>query len=86
MTDVAGLVEKFNDAHLTVRRTIVKGAPEALIDGLQICKRVTRGEDIRLSHAELRAYTSLSARIELAIQLEHASPHERNEILASRDN
>ena len=47
MTDVAGLVEKFGDAHPMVRRTIVKGAPDGLIDGLQICNRVTHlGGDV----------------------------------------
>ena len=87
MTDVAGLVEKFADAHPMVRRTIVKGVLEALIDGLKICNRVTHlGGDVSLSQVELREYTFLSARIELSIQLENGSPHARHEISASRDN
>ena len=87
MTDVAGLVEKLDDAHPMVRRNIVKGAPEALIDGLQIFNRVTHfGGDVSLSQVELREYSFLSARIELPKQHEHASPHARHGILASRDN
>ena len=87
MTDVAGLIEKLDEAHPMVKRTIVKGKPEALIDGLQTCNRVTHLErDGMLSQVELREYSFLSARIELAIQLEHASPHSRHGILASRNN
>ena len=62
MTDVAGLVEKFDDAHPMVRRTIVKGAPEGLLDGLQISNRVTHlGGDVSpFSGRTKRVFFSLS--------------------------
>ena len=62
MTDVPGLVESFGDAHPMVRRSIVKGAPEGLIDGLQICNRVTHlgGDVIPFPGLPKRVFFSLS--------------------------